>query len=166
MTAARAGLLLALLAAAALPPLAAALRGWNDAIPWVEAGAFAPQDDGKPIMYLFHKSWCGACKNLKRALNDNGRDSEKVVEFSKHFHMVNVEDDEGNAFGDAFAPDGGYIPRVIFAKSDGTPIKHLKNDGGNPKFKYFYSHPLEVHRAMRNALDELTPDWRAAKSEL
>ncbi|GHP12358.1 hypothetical protein PPROV_001108600 [Pycnococcus provasolii] len=152
---------------AALASSSSASRGWNDSIEWVKPKEFDISINTKPIVYLFHKTWCGACKQFKASMNSGSKDVEDVVDFSKKFAMVNIEDDEAAPFGQEFSPDGGYIPRVIFAKPDGTPVKGLKNDGGNPRFKYFYSNPLELRRAMRNALDEMTPDWRnEGKTEL
>lgn len=38
-----------------------------------------------------------------------------------------------------YAPDGGYIPRILFISPDGVVQEQLKNKSGNPKYKYYYS---------------------------
>ena len=38
-----------------------------------------------------------------------------------------------------YAPDGGYIPRILFLSHLGEVVNTLYNEHGNPKYKYFYS---------------------------
>ena len=37
-----------------------------------------------------------------------------------------------------YAPDGGYIPRILFVNKSGEVQTEFFNEGGNEKFKYFY----------------------------
>jgi thiol-disulfide isomerase/thioredoxin len=41
-------------------------RGWGDEIEWriFQEGLEESQSRNKPMMVLFHKSWCGACKGV------------------------------------------------------------------------------------------------------
>ena len=49
---------------------------------------------------------------MKRELKSS-KNTADLVELSKKFVMVNVEDD-AEPEDDKYAPDGGYIPRILF----------------------------------------------------
>ncbi|RCN31243.1 hypothetical protein ANCCAN_22976 [Ancylostoma caninum] len=88
--------------------------GFPSAIDWVEweQAIGVAKDLNKPIFFLIHKTWCGACKGLKREFGSSPKTKE-LIELSKNFVMVNVEDDD-EPEDEKYAPDGGYIPRIIF----------------------------------------------------
>ena len=111
-------------------------RGFGDKINWVkfEESADIALKTSKPIFLLIHKSWCGACQNLKPKLAE----SDKFKDLSEKFVMVNVEDNEEPS-DSSYAPDGGYIPRVLFSDSSNTVKPEIYNFNGNPKYKYYYS---------------------------
>ncbi len=80
---------------------------------WTNAEQLAQQMN-KPIFLLIHKTWCGACRQLKNAFTDRTNPTyQEFVQESKHFVMVNVEDNE-EPEGDRFHPDGIYFPRILF----------------------------------------------------
>ncbi|ETN85234.1 hypothetical protein NECAME_16850 [Necator americanus] len=89
-------------------------HGFTDEIDWVEwdRAIGVAKDLNKPIFFLIHKTWCGACKEL--------------IELSKKFVMVNVEDDD-EPEDDKYAPDGGYIPRILFLGKYAycIPLSHI-----------------------------------------
>merc|ERR1712188_354241 len=95
-------------------------------------------------------AWRCACKALRKTFAA----SEAIAAASKDFVMVNLEDDEEPA-GDEWKPDGGYIPRLIFQKSDGSIQPQIKNEQGNPKYGYFYSNEQHVLSGFENALKQL-----------
>ncbi|KNC70459.1 hypothetical protein SARC_17013, partial [Sphaeroforma arctica JP610] len=72
----------------------------------------AAASSNKPMLILIHKTWCGACKNLKKTVST----SEQMVTLAKEYIMVNLEDDE-EPKDKQFQPDGGYVPRLFFADS-------------------------------------------------
>lgn len=74
------------------------------------------------------------CKDLKPLLAGS-----KMFEYmSKKFVMVNTLDDE-EPTDSVYAPDGGYIPRILFFNSEGELQEDIINEGGNDRYKYFYS---------------------------
>ncbi|PIO68117.1 hypothetical protein TELCIR_10110 [Teladorsagia circumcincta] len=89
-------------------------NGFRTEIDWVEwdKAVGVAKDLNKPIFLLIHKTWCGACKGLKREFTTSSKMPE-LIELSEKFVMVNVEDDE-EPEDDKYAPDGGYIPRILF----------------------------------------------------
>lgn len=69
---------------------------------------------------------------------------------SSNFIMANIGDD--SAFtDDKYAPDGGYFPRILFLKSDGTLIEGISNIDGNPKYSHFYATPEQIIGGMKRA---------------
>eukprot|EP00041_Stephanoeca_diplocostata_P009460 m.145868 g.145868 ORF g.145868 m.145868 type:complete len:164 (+) comp17746_c0_seq1:60-551(+) len=129
-------------------------RGWGDEIAWVPVGdaAAVAAETGKPIMHVIHKTWCGACKALKPKFAG----STDIRELSSKFVMVNAQDDEEPS-GTAYAPDGGYIPRILFSDSTNKVDPEILNEpsrGG--KYLYYYSDPAQIVAAMTTAAAKLT----------
>lgn len=121
-------------------------KGFGDHIDWVgldDAYGIA-KDTNKPIMLIIHKTWCGACKALKPKFAE----SKEIDSLSKHFVMVNVEDDE-EPNDSKFAPDGGYIPRILFLDSNGEVNQGITNAKGNPKYKFYYPEPSGIIQSMK-----------------
>merc|ERR1719201_1730628 len=88
----------------------------------------------KPLMLVIHKSWCGACKKLKSIFAED----QEILDLSAKFVMVNAGDDDEPS-EEVYKPDGGYIPRILFFKPDGTFLKDIVNtDGGYiPRILFF-----------------------------
>ena len=144
----------ALIAMIAIVAVDADSRGFNDAIAWTPSqkcseenlAAARAANPNKPHLILVHKTWCGACKALKRAWKDDA----SIEKLAEHFVMTNCEDDEEPS-GDKWTPDGGYIPRLMFVGDDGNLLP-VTNEQGNPQYKYYYSSPSQVTAAMESAL--------------
>ena len=133
--------------------------GFGDQYAWVswsEAKTVASQQ-GKPIMVILHKSWCGACKRLKPLVAG----SKAMLELSDKFVMVNAEDDEEPSSDPDFSIDGGYIPRIVFLDSSGNVRPEFSNARRGDKYKYFYPSSDEIIISMNNVLDNI-----ATKQEL
>ncbi|RCN33642.1 hypothetical protein ANCCAN_20523 [Ancylostoma caninum] len=129
------------------------LGGFPSAIDWVEweKAIGVAKDLNKPIFFLIHKTWCGACKGLKREFGSSPKTKE-LIELSKNFVMVNVEDDD-EPEDEKYAPDGGYIPRIIFLDTDAEPMD-TNNERKYKNHKYFYPLVPEILDGMKRALEE------------
>ncbi|XP_014769483.1 thioredoxin domain-containing protein 12 [Octopus bimaculoides] len=121
-------------------------NGWGDHIAWhnLQDGLKKSKNQNKSLMFILHKSWCGACKALKPKFAD----SEEIGELSKEFIMVNSPDDQDSKY----SPDGGYIPRILFLDSNGDVMLDFFNEEGNPNYKYYYPAISQVLTSMKNVL--------------
>ncbi|KAI6240825.1 hypothetical protein M3Y99_00389400 [Aphelenchoides fujianensis] len=109
----------------------------------------SPKEQKKPVFLLVHKTWCGACKQLKNSFKTSPKRKE-FVDLSRKFVMVNLEDDE-EPEDDKYAPDGRYIPRLYFVdeNEEVLPIDNKKN---YPRNAYYFPQLVDVIKAMKQAL--------------
>lgn len=142
-----------------LPAIVLALASAVSAHDWNESGiAWKSYDEGlalaakekKPVCLIVFTEWCPHCKNYAGVFQD-----AKVVEAAKGFVMIHVDKDKSPDVSKKYAPDGEYIPRTYFLKSDGT----LAADIAAPrdKYKYFYDEkdPASVLASMTAAKAQL-----------
>jgi protein-disulfide reductase (glutathione) len=133
------------------PPAATATapsHGFNDEIAWrkLDEGLSAMQG-GAPMMLVVHASWCERCKELKTTFA-----SEDLAELSKSFVMVNVDQDEvPRAL--AYAPDGSYIPRVLFFDPDTQAVDPAIQNPRRQRHLYYYGPNDDLVASMRRALE-------------
>ncbi len=74
----------------------------------------------------------------KKGLKPLLAESKMFEHMSKKFVMVNALDDEEPS-DPLYAPDGGYIPRILFFNPQGELQDDIINVGGNERYKYFYT---------------------------
>ncbi len=126
---------------------------WNDAsINWqpYEQGLAMAKEENKPVCLIFYTEWCPHCINYSKLFhNDN------VVEKTKQFIMIRIENDKQPDLSMKYAPDGQYIPRTYFLSPEGTldPSIHEARD----RYRYFYDehNPAALLAGMNQALQKL-----------
>lgn len=155
------GLAVALLLAAApgawsayanQPPMAELWNGaeiaWRDVGPGIrEAGS-----TGKPVVMVFHASWCGSCRRYRTVWKDPG-----VVAASKSFVMILVDVDQHPDANGAFSPDGTYVPRTIFYTPEGDVMTDAV--GKDPQYPHTIDldDPTELRTLMQKAAAQAAP---------
>jgi protein-disulfide reductase (glutathione) len=147
--------LLAALALVLLPPAAARAGAphadlfngseinWRDP----KAGIYEASNTGRPVIMVFHATWCAACKRYRTIFKDAG-----IVAASKDFVMILVDVDQEKQINGAFSPDGTYVPRTLFIDPDGNVSDKLV--GQDPQ----YPHTIDVDKP-----DELLALMKKAK---
>lgn len=122
---------------------------WNGAeIDWQEVGPGIRESNrsGKPVVMLFHASWCGSCKRYRQVWKDPG-----VVAAAKSFVMILVDVDKDPDANGAFSPDGTYVPRTIFYTAEGDVMKDVH--GKDPEYPHTIDldDPAELRTLMQKA---------------
>lgn len=145
-------------------------HGFGDDIAWVkwEDAIETAMEQDKPIFLLIHKSWCHACKALKKTFQQsNAKKAFKML--SEYFVMVNTEDDD-EPYEEEYRPDGKYIPRLLFLEKNGDLLPDIKNKKAEYKtYAYYYSSVADVLISMKDVLElhgvEVPELKRAEKSK-
>ena len=71
--------------------------------------------------------------------------------------MLNTLDDD-EPQEDQYKPDGGYIPRILFINPKTLKVDAKVFNQGRGQYKYFYSTPEEIIRAMKGVSSVLFTD--------
>jgi len=126
---------------------------WNGAeINWRDprSGIYEATKTGRPVLMVFHATWCGACKKYRAVFKDPG-----IVAASRDFVMILVDADTEKEVNGAFAPDGAYVPRTLFIDPDGNVSDKLV--GKDPQFPHTIDieSPGELLALMRRAKEVL-----------
>jgi hypothetical protein len=123
-------------------------NGFNDAIVWrgLDEGLAEAAKEHRPLMLVVHAAWCRSCKALKPSFGD-----ASLVDLSHDFVMVNLDQDaEPRSL--QFAPDGDYIPRVVFVDpKTAAPDLSIHNPRRANK-RYYYGPGDDIVGAMKKAL--------------
>uniref|UniRef100_A0A9J8DKM7 Thioredoxin domain containing 12 (endoplasmic reticulum) n=2 Tax=Cyprinus carpio TaxID=7962 RepID=A0A9J8DKM7_CYPCA len=137
-------------------------RGFGDHIDWrsLEDGMKEAEASGLPLMVIIHKTWCGACKGMMLVEFLDSVQISDIPRNIQNFFSVRLEKDcdEEEPKDEAFSPDGGYIPRILFLDPTGKVHSEITNKNGNPNYKYFYSNADQVVASMKEAQEKLTGD--------
>lgn len=130
----------------------ASSNGYGSKIAWrnLAQAKTTSMASGKPMMVFVHASWCGRCKELRPIFDD-----PELIEVSNSLVMVNLDHDKDEAARTTFAPDGNYVPRIMFFDSSGARISDIVNPR-SPEFPLYYSYgsKRELLAAMQRATED------------
>jgi len=123
-------------------------HGFNDEIAWrgLDEGLAEAKRSNRPLMLLVHASWCPKCKKLKPVFH-----SSALAELSSQFVMVNADQDLSPEV-EIHAPDGNYVPRVLFFEPGGILDIKIQNPGRD-RYRYFYMPHDDLVGTMKQALE-------------
>lgn len=124
-------------------------NGFGEQIAWrgFDEGFAEATKLARPLMLVIHASWCSQCKALKPKFSD-----PELAALSERFVMVNVDQDLVPQ-ATAFAPDGTYVPRVLFIDpTTGRPDTELRNESRGRTI-YYYSPVDDLVGTMKKALE-------------
>uniref|UniRef100_A0AC34Q593 Thioredoxin domain-containing protein n=1 Tax=Panagrolaimus sp. JU765 TaxID=591449 RepID=A0AC34Q593_9BILA len=140
-------------------------HGFGEDIEWVslDSALELSKEQNKPVFVLIHKTWCGACKALKQNFKTSNKRKE-IVELSKKFIMVNLEDEE-EPEDEKYAPDGAYIPRLLFLDKNGDPLE-VDNKKNYPNNAYYFPQAVDVLKAMKKALTEFGAQGKESEEKV
>lgn len=123
---------------------------WNSAeIRWFgyEDGLMEARSSRKRLIIVFYTDWCPHCRKYGAIFKD-----DKVVKMAENFVMVRVNRDDSEALNARYDVDGGYVPRTMVAKSDGTLIKELTSGYSDYAYYLDTERPDELLAFMSRAL--------------
>nr|XP_055070818.1 anterior gradient 1 [Misgurnus anguillicaudatus] len=108
-------------------------RGWGDDITWVqtyEEGLDKMKESKKPLMIIHHLEDCPHSKALKAAFSEHQAIQRMA---KKDFIMLNLvhETPDPN-----LAPDGSYVPRILFVDPSLTVRADIVGKYGNSMYTY------------------------------
>lgn len=134
------------------PSLFVSADGWNSKKILYRKFNKATLDEAKrqqkPIMLIIHKTWCPACKQMRRKFEA----SAEIEALSEYFVMADAEDDD-EPTDERYAPNGSYSPRILFVNPENGNLYPITNPAPtDPNSPHFYGSATEVVRGMMAAL--------------
>ena len=137
---------------------------WNGAeINWrdIKSGVYESTQTGKPVVMVFHATWCSACKKYRSVFHD-----KSIVDAAKDFVMILIDGDAEKEVNSAFSPDGTYVPRTIFLDAEGNIRSEFKGQG-DPKYPHSIdvNGPAELLALMEKARAAMKPASPSMPSE-
>ncbi|XP_066543069.1 anterior gradient 1 [Hoplias malabaricus] len=108
-------------------------RGWGDDITWVqtyEEGLSKMKTSNKPLMVIHHLEECPHCQALKKVFAEN-KEIQKMAQ--SDFIMLNLMHDTTDP---NLAPDGYYVPRIMFVDPSMTVRTDIIGKYYNRKYTY------------------------------
>ncbi|XP_068542275.1 anterior gradient protein 3-like [Anas acuta] len=108
-------------------------RGWGDDIEWVqtyEEGLARSKHSKKPLMVIHHLEECPYSQALRKAFASSPEIQQMAQE---DFIMLNLVHSSSD---DNMAPDGHYVPRILFVDPSLTVRADLTGKYGNRMYAY------------------------------
>ncbi|NWX22741.1 AGR3 protein, partial [Aegotheles bennettii] len=107
--------------------------GWGDDIEWVqtyEEGLARSKHSKKPLMVIHHLEECPYSQALRKAFSSSPEIQQMAQE---DFIMLNLVHSSSD---DNMAPDGHYVPRILFVDPSLTVRADLTGKYGNRMYTY------------------------------
>uniref|UniRef100_A0A3P9KU27 Anterior gradient 1 n=1 Tax=Oryzias latipes TaxID=8090 RepID=A0A3P9KU27_ORYLA len=108
-------------------------KGWGDEINWVQSygeGLSKAVRSQKPLMVIHHKDECPYSQALKKAFVAN----DTIQKMAKdEFIMINLVEE---AMDKNLAPDGYYVPRILFVDPSLTVRADITGRYSNRHYAY------------------------------
>ena len=105
--------------------------GATTEVPWghdYEAALAKAKETGKPILMVFHATWCGPCRQMKATTYKDAA----VVAKAESFVPVYVDVDEKKALSDQFEIRG--IPHYVIVSPQGQEVERFGGSMAPHKF--------------------------------
>ncbi|XP_042351137.1 anterior gradient 1 [Plectropomus leopardus] len=119
-------------------------RGWGNGINWVKTyaeGLSKMVETQKPLMVIHHQDDCPYCQALKKVFATE-RSIQKMAK--EDFIMLNLLEETSDK---NMAPDGYYVPRILFVDPSRTVRTDIKGKYNN--FRYTYE-PSDMSILLQN----------------
>jgi thiol:disulfide interchange protein len=131
---------------------------WRDA----RSGIYESSQTGRPVIMVFHATWCSVCKRFREVFKDPA-----IVAESRDFVMILVDADAEKEMNGAFSPDGAYVPRTLFIDSDGNVSDKLVSSDPQYPHSLMVDKPDELLALMKKAhrVFNMTPGASAPPAE-
>ncbi|XP_076018004.1 anterior gradient 1 [Genypterus blacodes] len=107
--------------------------GWGNNITWMasyEAGLSKMSKSNKPLMVIFHTEDCPYSQELKKAFVAH-KTIQKMAQ--QNFVMLNLETE---VIDENMAPDGHYVPRILFVDPSLTVRADITGKYDNRLYTY------------------------------
>lgn len=121
----------------------------GEGIEWLgyEEGLREAASSHRPVCLYFYTTWCPHCRNFEKVLQN-----PKVVEKSRSFVMVKLNDEKDDALARKYSPDGRYFPRMLFLSSDGELDPTVTNGSLTHRYTVSENDPKFLLFLMKRAL--------------
>ncbi|XP_056146116.1 anterior gradient protein 3-like [Lampris incognitus] len=124
-------------------------RGWGNSITWVqtyEEALIKMRESKKPLMVIHHKEDCPFSQALKKAFIN---ERSIMIMAREDFIMLNIMHETRD---ENLAPDGHYVPRIIFVDPSMTVRADITGKYRNHLYTYEPGDIKTLAKNMRKAM--------------
>uniref|UniRef100_H3BYW7 Anterior gradient 1 n=1 Tax=Tetraodon nigroviridis TaxID=99883 RepID=H3BYW7_TETNG len=125
-------------------------RGWGGSLKWARSYEHALAkmvQSQKPLMVIHHKEECRFSQALKKAFADE----QSIQEMAKDFIMLNLLVKKEETPDPNLAPDGYYVPRILFVDPSMTVRTDIRGKYSNRQYAYEPGDMADLLKSMKKA---------------